>query len=195
VADNDGGTGAMPSANDPGSGARPSGQQDPSASTGNAGDEGARPDSQADERTAALDKERELRREAEANARQYRRRIADLEDAGKSENDRLASQLKRTQDDADEHKRRVAELEGEIARRDLDQLKRDVAAEAGLPPSVASRLQGTDRRSLRADAEALSKELGDSQQGHLGIGRGSAASGKRSPVDMNTLIRRAAGRE
>lgn len=202
MADETGGTGATPPANDPAAGATPSGQQTGSGATPEAGStEGATPDPQQGDsgRQAALDRERDLRREAERQAREYRRRVNELEDAGKSETDRLAAQAKRSAEEAEQHARRVAELEGEIARRDLDQLKRDIAAESGLPPSAAHRLQGTDRRSLRADAEALAKELQTGTPvGSAGIGRGNAATGQRQTVDgnagMNQLIREAAGR-
>jgi hypothetical protein len=182
--------GATPSpAPDPAAGATPAGQQERSS-------EGATPDTRLGESgQAALDKERGARRDAERQAAEYRRRIADLEDAGKSDVERLASQLKRIEIEADAHRKRVAELEGEISKRDLDALKAQVAAEAGLPASAAHRLQGSDARSLKRDAEALAAELqAGTPVGQIGVGRGGTASGSRVRVDMNDLIREAAGR-
>lgn len=151
------------------------------------GDEGA---------VAALEQERQLRREAERNAAQYRDRVTELEDAGKSELERATAQLKRASDTSDQHSKRIAELEAELNRRDLDSLKRDIAAEYELPPSVAKRLQGKDKRELAADARALKEELQAGRPtGSLGIGHGGSATGARRNADMNSLIRRAAGRE
>ena len=191
--------GATPSSGpDPASGATPGGRSNSEGATPS--EQGATPDAQLRESgQAALDKERDARRDAERRATEYRRRIAELEDAGKSETERLAAQFKRASAEADEHRTRVSELEKEIARRDLDSLKLQVVTEAGLPPSAARRLTGDDLRSLRKDAEDLAKELGIGKGqpvGSVGIGRGGNSSGSRGrEPDMNSLIREAAGRE
>jgi alanyl-tRNA synthetase len=141
-----------------------------------------------------LDKEREARRDAERRVAQMRDRVTELEDAGKSELERATSQLKRAADELAKSNARVSELEGELQRRDLDTLKAQIAAEHDLPASVAKRLQGKDARELKADAKALKEELqAGTPVGSLGIGRGGTASGGRR-VDMNSLIREAAGR-
>lgn len=194
--------GATPSSGpDPAAGAMPGGQQTSEGATPSEQQaQGATPDAQLGESgQAALDKERDARRDAERRATEARRRIAELEDAGKSDTERLAAQLKRAQTEVDEHRTRVTDLEREIARRDLDALKLQVASEASLPPSAAHRLHGDDLRTLRKDAEALAKELGvgaGQPVGSFGIGRGGNSSGSRGrEPDMNSLIRGAAGRE
>lgn len=189
-------SGATPSRSEPGHGATPTGSTpDGATPTGN-GDKGAKPDAElSDNGKAALDRERDARREAERNLAQLRDRVNELEDAGKSEVERATNQVKRAQEDLTKATARVAELEGELSRRDLDTLKAQVAAEHGLPASVAKRLQGKDKRELTADAKSLAEELqGGTPVGSLGLGRGGAATGRSRGADMNTAIRQAAGR-
>jgi hypothetical protein len=183
--------GATPAEPDPAAGATPSGQQQ---TTGGAtppvgGTEGAKPDtSLGDAGREALDKERTARREADRQLADARRRVAQLEDAGKDENTRRASELERAQE-------RIAELESQQRDRDLLDIKREVADELHLPASLAQRLVGDDRRSLKADAQKLVADLEAGRPvGDLGIGRGGAASGQQGRVDMNQIIREAAGR-
>jgi hypothetical protein len=188
-----------PSGPDPASGAMPGGQQQqqegatPPAGSG----EGARPDPPlGDVGRQALDRERDARRDAERQRDELRHRIADLEDRDKSETERDKARLQRATFDIEQRDKRIAELEGEVAARDLRDLKAQIAAEEGLPPSVASRLQGTDVRSLRADAKSLRNELESGRPtGSLGIGVGGGATNQQGRVDMNTLIRQAAGRD
>jgi chromosome segregation ATPase len=193
-------SGATPSGSETAAGATPGGQQhdaNRAGATPAAGSaEGARPDAElGDAGRQALDKERDARRDAERQLAETRRRIADLEDAGKSETDRALAQLKRASDQLDASNRRIADLEGEIAKRDLDQLKAQVAREHDLPATLAARLQGTDLRSLRADAKAMQDELGSGERpGSARVGQGSGAAGGSRRVDMNQLIREAAGR-
>jgi hypothetical protein len=76
---------------------------------------------------------------------------------------------------------------------DLLQLGQEhVAQRYGLAPNLASRLQGTTLRELEDDAAKMRAELGlrplDERQRDAG-GRFAGAV-----VDMNTAIRRAAGR-
>jgi hypothetical protein len=184
--------GATPPEPDPATGATPSGQQQTGdGATPAAGStEGAKPDtSLGDAGREALDKERAARRDADRERAELRKRIAELEDAGKSETERRASELER-------ERGRVAELEGQQRDRDLLDLKREVADESNLPASLALRLVGDDRRSLKADAQKLVADLEAGKPvGDLGIGRGSgAASGQSGRVDMNQIIREAAGR-
>jgi hypothetical protein len=197
MAESDAG-GATPPSPDSGDGATPAGQQETgSGATPEAGStEGAKPDTPLGEAgQAALDRERDAKREAVRQAAEYRRRLTELEDASKPELERAQAQARRAQAEAEEHQKRIAELEGEIARRDLDSMKRQVAAELELPPSVAGRLQGSDLRSLRADAKELAEQLRAGRpEGSVGIGQGGSAAGGRGRVDMNALIREAAGR-
>src|SRR5262249_52637035 len=87
---------------------------------------------------------------------------------------------------------RIRELESESQQRQLADLKREVALEQQLPESLAPRLQGDDRRSLKADAQRLSDDLQAGRpEGDLGIGRGAGAAGQSGRVDMNQIIREA----
>jgi hypothetical protein len=184
-------TGATPASPDPATGATPSGQQQTGdGATPAAGStEGAKPDtSLGDSGREALDKERTARREADRQLAEARRQVAQLQDAGKDENERRRSELERAQE-------RIGELEGQQRDRDLLDLKREVADELHLPASLAQRLVGDDRRSLKADAQKLAADLDAGRPvGDLGIGRGGAASGQSGRVDMNQIIREAAGR-
>ena len=189
-------TGATPSGSDPAAGATPGGQQQTgSGATPEPGSQGATPDTPLGEAgRIALERERDARREAERSNAEMRKRINDLEDAGKSDVDKMRAQLSRAQLDVETKDAEIASLKAAAATLELDQLKREVAAEAGLPASVASRLHGTDLRSLRSDAKSLADELNaGTPAGQIGIGRGGAAQGNRR-VDMNQLIREAAGR-
>lgn len=183
---------------DPGTSATPAGQSNgnPDGAKPTGEGEGAKPDTTlSDEGKAALEKEREARRDAERRAAQFRDRVTELEDAGKSEVERAQSQLKRATDDLAKATDRITALEAEAQARELEALKVHIAAEAELPASVAKRLQGKDARELRADAKALREELqSGTPVGSLGIGRGGTASGSRSGVSMNQLIREASGR-
>jgi hypothetical protein len=186
--------GAKPPGAEPGSGAKPSGGT-PDGATPKGEEGNSKPDTPlGDSGIAALEKERDARREAERVVAQMRDRVTELEDAGKSELDRAMSALKRATDDLSKSGARITELEGELSKRDLDAVKVKIAEEEGLPLSVAKRLTGKDARELRADAKALKEELNaGTPVGVIGVGRGGAASGNRR-VDMNTLIREAAGR-
>ena len=194
------GSGARPQGSETGSeGARPTGEGQDTGSGATPGDgstEGAKPDTQKldDGGRAALDSERARRREAERKAGEYRNRVAELEDASKPELERAQAQAQRAQAQAEASTARVAELEAEIQRRDLDALKAQVAAENELPASMIGRLQGTDLRSLRTDAKDLAEQLKGARAGSFRVGEGGTAAGRTGRVDMNSIIREAAGR-
>jgi len=194
VADNDqpAEPGATPARPDPAAGATPGGQQATGGATPPASsDEGAKPDgSLGDAGREALDRERTARREADRQLAAARQRVAELEDRDKSESERTRADLERARE-------RITELEAQESARELLELKREVAAELELPPTLAPRLEGTDRRSLKADGQKLADELkAGVPVGDLGIGRGGTAGGQagRGP-DMTQLIREAAGRQ
>lgn len=190
--------GATPPEPEPGASAKPAGSDPDGVTPTGEGKGGNTPDTsstQDEALTSAITKERDARREAERRAAQLRDRVTELEDAGKSEVERTQGALKRATDELAKSTARVTELEGELQRRDLDTLKAQVAAEFELPVSVAKRLQGSNARELRADAKSLSEEIGSGgRTATIGVGRGGAASGTRR-VDMNSLIREAAGRK
>lgn len=196
MADETSETSATLSSSNPDSDATSRGQQTGSDATSETHDgKGATPDtSLGSAGREALEKERAARRDAARALADAQKRIAELEDAGKSDVERREARLQRAQLELEQKDKRIAELESEIEQRDLDALKREVAAEAGLPPSVAKRLEGKDLRSLKRDAEALATELNAGVPvGQIGVGRGGSASGRRVP-DMNQMIREAAGR-
>ena len=184
---------------DPELGATPTGQQQ---STGGAtppasSDEGATPAATPDDSglRQTLDRERAKTRDAERTLAEARRRIVELEDRGKTDDELRAARLQRAEFDLEQANTRIRELEADVARRELDSLKAQIAAEEGIP-TLASRLQGNDIRTLRQDAKKLREERDAAiPTGSLGIGVGGGASGQRGRVDMNTLIRQAAGRE
>lgn len=184
-----------PEGSDPGDGATPPGQQDPGTQQEGDGQQGATPDTPLGEAgQKALDAERSKRRDAERSAAEYRRRVAELEDAGKPDLERAQAALKRTQDEAEAHATRVAELEAEIAQRDLRDMQIKAAAEHNLPADMADRLKGENLQALRSDAKRLAETIGERTRGDIGIGRGAAAAGRPTGVDMTTLIRERAGR-
>lgn len=97
----------------------------------------------AERRTAAAEKRRADTAEA---------RIAELERAQMTEQDRVAAER-------DDWRKKYEEQTAELAARDLDLLRRDVAAEKGLPALMARRLQGDARETLEADADDLVAQL------------------------------------
>lgn len=58
---------------------------------------------------------------------------------------------------AEQAQAKVRELEAALAARDLADLRREVAIEAGLPPALAARLHGDSREALLDDAKALAQ--------------------------------------
>jgi len=161
--------------------------------------DGARPDTGTDDAKTlrdagrkALDEERKARREAEQRATESERRLAQLEDAGKTEVERAISRLDRQSAELDASRGRIAELETKLAERELLELKREIALDVGIPLEAAHRLQGTDARSIKSDATRYLEER-KGGEGSLGVGRGGTATGRQS-VDMNRIIREAAGR-
>ncbi len=190
MADESSDSGARPDETPTPEGARPDGR-----TTG----EGARPDAGNDDPTLrdrgreALDRERNARREAERRAIDAERRLQELEDAGKSEIERAIARLDRQSAELDRERATRGELEQKLADMELLELKRQIAAEVGIPLEAAHRLAGRDARTLKADAQRYLDERG-STEGSIGVGRGGAATG-RGGVDMNQLIREASGRQ
>ena len=193
------GTGATPDAGLASTDATSGEQQQPDAARDASVGQG-NANTLSDTGRATLDKERDARRdadrrraEAERRATDAEKRLADLEDAGKSEIERAVARLDRQGAELDAERKLRTELQAELARRDLLELKRTIANELGIPMEAAHRLQGDDARSLRADAQRYLDERGRSE-GSIGVGRGGAA-GRGGGVDMNTVIRQASGRQ
>jgi hypothetical protein len=176
-------------------GATPSGATTttPDATTGTAQrgatpagtDDKGKTDELGDPGVRALTAERERVKELERTNAEQRERLAQLEDAGKSEVERARAQAEREKARADEAERRIAELE-----RNGSRLR--IAEEVGLPLELADRIQGDDDRAMRADAKRL-LDLTAPADGRLGAGRGGVTP-QRGAQDMNALIREASGR-
>jgi hypothetical protein len=124
-------------------------------------------------------------RKFEKEAKELREKNQKLEDAQKSESERV-----------------VAERDREKARADAAEsrnLRFEVAAEKGLPVKFANRLVGETRAELEADAAKLIEEF--DLQGGGGGGGGTdfdagvrSGGGRQKTGDMNAMIRAAAGR-
>lgn len=93
----------------------------------------------------ALDVERSARRAAEKAVADAQVKIKEFEDRDKSETQKITEER-----DA---------LKTENSRLAIENLRRDVALEKGIDPKAASRLVGTTREELEADADALAEVL------------------------------------
>jgi hypothetical protein len=125
---------------------------------------------------SALEKERKARREAEAKLKEAQE-AAEL--AKKSEKEQLEAKVTKANQAAEEAS--------------LKHLRLLVGLRKNLPIELAERLQGKDEKELEEDADRLAKTLGTpagEQRGYDGGARRRADK----PDDMNTIIRRTAGR-
>ena len=104
-------------------------------------------------------------------------RLAELEDASKSDLEKLTGER-------DTLKGRAETAESKLARF-------DAAAKAGLDIKHAGRIQGSTPEEMEADAKALAEEFKANASTTFD---GGARGGGDEPTDMNTLMRRAAGR-
>lgn len=90
--------------------------------------------------------------------------------------------------------KRAAEAEARATDLEKDNLRYQVAADKGLTPKQARRLVGNTREELEADADELIEDI----KGSGSNGRTSFDGGSRSTAaggdDMNSTIRRLAGR-
>jgi hypothetical protein len=134
-----------------------------------------------DSRDADLDREalRTALSRERSHSKEIERSLRELQSAEQSRVDAGKSELERANERAQQAERRVAEMERES-------LARQVAGETGIP-TLWHRLNGTDTRSLRADAQRLREELG--------LTPGALEGGVRSdgvpaqPSTMDDLIR------
>jgi len=152
----------------------------PGANPGPAADQqeqgGAKPPTPGDEGSGletALKAEREARKQAERDLKA----LKDQQQSGLTESERLAQ--------------RVAELEAANIAAERQALVLKIATETGLPPLWASRLQGTDETSLRADAEALKQTIpAQPPQPPTTVGGPQGApTASRSPEEWVTTLR------
>lgn len=109
----------------------------------------------ASKETISLEEAKKLRSEA-AN---LRKRLKDAEDAAQAAADTEAKAKGEWEDIAKKREAELAEATRQLAERDMNDLKRTIAADEGLPVDLALRLQGDDEDALRTDAKALAKHL------------------------------------
>ena len=96
----------------------------------------------------ALEAERAARRETEKQLKVLQAQLEELQDAGKSDAEKLQRKYERAQQEREA-------LQAELEARDRALLVREVADEVGLPARLAARIQGEDRDSMLADAKEL----------------------------------------
>ena len=123
----------------------------------------APPSSEADRRDAdqlgdagkkALAEERKAKAAEKRRADDAECRLAELERERMTDAEKVVAER-------DDWRKKYEEQTAALAARELDLLRRDVAAEKGLPAALARRLDGTTREDLEADADALKALLPD----------------------------------
>jgi hypothetical protein len=88
-----------------------------------------------------------------------------------------------------------AQRDEAIKAKDLELMKQRIAAELGLTPKLAARLQGADEDSIRADAQALAEELPKPAAGKLTPGATAGVpSGAAQGVTREQMLERVYGR-
>lgn len=113
-------------------------------------------------------------------------RIAELENAGRSELERKTADVDRLTATLGERDARIAELEAQLADLDRNELRRDVASKAGIP-DLWQRLNGATEQELAADAAALAERIGvGGRTPDLGAG---ARPGGTPSGGMDALLR------
>jgi hypothetical protein len=125
----------------------------------------------------ALKAEREAAKAAKKTADDLAAKVKEFEDRDKSEQEKA--------------EQRAVDAEKKAAEAEKTLLRLTVASKKKLPAELASRLQGETEEELKADADKLLKLVkAENSTGFDGGARTSADSGE----DMNSRIRRAAGR-
>jgi hypothetical protein len=124
-----------------------------------------------------------IRRHQE-DARKERKRAEAAEQKAKEFEDRD----KTAQEKADA---KATEAETKAAKAEAKLLRMEVAGEKKLPVSLASRLQGETKEELEADADELLKQVTPQEATDFD---GGPRPGGPAKTDMDSMIRRAAGR-
>lgn len=107
-----------------------------------------------------------------SEAAKHRRELAEAKAALQKIEDAKKSDLEKATGRAEAAERRLAELEAR-------ELRRTVAAEVGLDPSLADRIHGDDEDALRKDAKALLEKVGGTKRVDLDAGpKGEPAKGE-----------------
>ena len=127
----------------------------------------------------ALEAERKARRDAEKQLKDIQAQVKQLEDADKSELERLTERLA-------EAEKRATAAEGRADRF-------EVALEKGLDMTRAKRLTGSTREELEADADELHTWQAGSNEGHAPSKPTEALSGggdptEDAPVDIRQVV-------
>lgn len=125
----------------------------------------------------------------EAYVKKLRDEAAGSRTRAKDLEQRLKEYEDRDKTDAQKAAEKLAENEKRAAAAEAKLLRFEIAAAKGLPPKWASRLTGSTKEELEADAAELLKELGPDRPSFDGGPRQTVPQG-----DMDMLIRRAAGR-
>lgn len=133
---------------------------------------------------AEVDKWKALSRKNEGEAKTNRaaaQKLAELEESQKTEEQK--------------REERTAAAEAKATATELRAARLEVALEKGLPKELATRLQGSTKEEMEADADELLKLVksdGNGRTADLGQGARGGAGGDAN--DMNSILRRAAGR-
>ena len=121
-------------------------QQEPPAPEGDSENPNAEPPPvDVDGLTKALAAERRQRRDIAAQLKKLQQAEDERKQAEMTEVDRLKAQL--------------AEATSKLTQYEVNELRRKVAAEVGIPDALATRLAGDDEDAMRVDAEALKSQL------------------------------------
>lgn len=96
----------------------------------------------------ALHAERDARKAAEAASKELAEKLAAYEDRDKTDQQKAEDRIARLTAELDARDAALAAAEMAV-------LRNEVAVAKGLPPELALRLQGEDRKSLEKDADAL----------------------------------------
>jgi hypothetical protein len=126
-----------------------------------------------------LAKWKSMARKHEKEAKQVKDRLAELENAGKSETEKLST--------------RLSDIEKKYSEADKRAMRLEVALEKGLPKKLALRLQGDSQEEMEADADDLLATLGEKKQKPANFD-GGARQDPPAGDDINAMIRARAGR-
>lgn len=111
------------------------------------GDDDDEPKGLSAEEAARLQK---ALKQANKEAEQRRLKLKEIEDRDKSESEKLTE--------------RTRELESNLTTAQATALRYEIALDKGIPKSIATRLQGSTREEMEADADELLKTLGDASK-------------------------------
>lgn len=134
----------------------------------------------------ALKRERETRKAAEKERNDLAKRIAAFEKAQQDRDDETAKQKGEWETIAKKREDELNELTKKLAERDLNDLKRSVAAKNGLPDDLIDRLHGDTEETLTEDALKLAKLVKTREAPDTDTDR-RTTSGKPKPKQGDTL--------